>query len=206
MFYTLTIGVLVLPSLLCVKIIGSSRAVGTQLAAEKSPAIPFLPYPQNLKGYVGDVGFDPLRVSDYFPMDYLRESELKHGRIAMAATAGWVAVDLGVRVFPVPEGWAELTPVTAHDALVKTGSMGQLLLFFGLTEMLAYISLSQMLQGSGREAGNFGFDPLSLMSKLSEDKKKEMKLKELTNGRAAMLAFAGIVTQSVLYGKSFPYF
>jgi hypothetical protein len=139
-------------------------------------------------------------------MDYLRESELKHGRIAMAATAGWVAVDLGLRVFPVPEGWAELTPVTAHDALVKTGSMGQLLLFFGLTEMLAYISLSQMLQGSGREAGNFGFDPLNLMGKLSEEKKKEMKLKELTNGRAAMLAFAGIVTQSVLYGKSFPYY
>jgi len=185
--------------------IGSSRGV-TQLAAEKSPAIPFLPYPPNLKGYVGDVGFDPLRISDYFPMDYLRESELKHGRIAMAATAGWVAVDLGLRVFPVPEGWAELTPVTAHDALVKTGSMGQLLLFFGLTEMLAYISLSQMLQGSGREAGNFGFDPLNLMGKLSEEKKKEMKLKELTNGRAAMLAFAGIVTQSVLYGKSFPYY
>jgi len=139
-------------------------------------------------------------------MDYLRESELKHGRIAMAAFAGWIAVDAGVRVFPVPEGWSELTPVTAHDALVKTGTMGQLLLFFSLAEMLAYISLSQMLQGSGREAGAFGFDPLNLMGKLSEDKKKEMKLKELTNGRAAMLAFAGIVTQAVLYGKSFPYF
>ena len=50
----------------------------TALNAEKSPAVPFLPYPENLKGYTGDdVGFDPLRISDYFPMDYLRESELK---------------------------------------------------------------------------------------------------------------------------------
>jgi hypothetical protein len=49
------------------------------LNAEKSPAVPFLPYPQNLKGYIGDdIAFDPLRISDYFPMDYLRESELKY--------------------------------------------------------------------------------------------------------------------------------
>merc|ERR1719413_279391 len=49
----------------------------TALSAEKSPAVPFLPYPENLKGYVGDdIGFDPLRISDYFPMDYLREAEL----------------------------------------------------------------------------------------------------------------------------------
>jgi hypothetical protein len=48
------------------------------LNAENSPAVPFLPYPANLKGYVGDdIGFDPLGISDYFPMDYLREAELK---------------------------------------------------------------------------------------------------------------------------------
>jgi light-harvesting complex I chlorophyll a/b binding protein 1 len=185
--------------------IGSSRAV-SQLAAEKSKALPFLPYPPNLKGYVGDNGFDPLRISDYVPMDYLRESELKHGRIAMAAVAGFIAVDMGMRVVPTPDGWSDLTAITAHDALVKSGTMGQLLLFFGLTEMIAYISLSQMLQGSGREAGNFGFDPLSLMSKLNVEKQNEMKLKELTNGRAAMLAFAGAITQAVLYQKGFPYF
>jgi hypothetical protein len=50
----------------------------TALNAKKSAALPFLPYPENLTGYVGDdIGFDPLRISDYFPMDYLREAELK---------------------------------------------------------------------------------------------------------------------------------
>ena len=45
----------------------------TSLSAEKSAALPFLPYPENLKGYAGDVGFDPLGFSDWIPMDYLRE-------------------------------------------------------------------------------------------------------------------------------------
>jgi hypothetical protein len=32
-----------------------------------------------------------------------------------------------------------------------------------------------------------------------------MKLKEIKNGRLAMLAFGGICTQSVLNGSGFPY-
>jgi hypothetical protein len=57
----------------------ATKATTALSASEKSPAVPFLPYPENLKGYIGDdLGFDPLRISDYFPMDYLREAELKY--------------------------------------------------------------------------------------------------------------------------------
>ena len=70
--------------------------------SEKSEALPFLPKPQNLSGYVGDVGFDPLRISDYFPMDYLREAEIKHGRICMLAFLGYTSVDMGLRIYPLP--------------------------------------------------------------------------------------------------------
>jgi len=43
-------------------------------------------------------------------------------------------------------------------------------------------------------------DPLGL------GKKTDYGAKELENGRAAMLAFAGIVTQAVATNKGFPYF
>eukprot|EP00984_Skeletonema_dohrnii_P019215 scaffold9131_cov44-Skeletonema_dohrnii-CCMP3373.AAC.1 len=57
----------------------SNGRAATSLAAEKSKAIPFLPNPENCEGYVGNLGFDPLSISEYFPVDYLREAELKHG-------------------------------------------------------------------------------------------------------------------------------
>ena len=176
----------------------------TSLAAEKSQAIPFLPVPPNTVGLVGSTGFDPLRVSDYFPMDYLRESELKHGRICMLAWLGFVAVDNGFHIYPYPEAYAGTTSATAHDAAVEFGAMGQILLFIGLAEMLSWIAISQMLQGSGRQPGDFGFGVGFLEGK-TEAQVNDMKLKEIKNGRLAMMAFGGVVTQSVLTGHGFPY-
>lgn len=183
----------------------SARASTSLSAKEKSPALPFLPYPENLKGYVGDVGFDPLRISDYVPMDYLREAELKHSRICMLAWTGWVSVDMGLRVYPLPEGLDGLSSATAHDAAVTQGGLQQILLFIGIAEMLSWLSVSQMLQGSGRAPGDFGLDPLSLLKDKSEDEVSRMKLRELKNGRLAMLAFSGACTQACLTGHGFPY-
>jgi len=132
--------------------------------------MPFLPYPENLKGYIGDdIGFDPLRVSDYFPMDYLRESEIKHGRIAMAAAVGYIATDLGLVLHPLGSG---LTSATAHDALVEKGVMGNALIWIGALEMVSYIGVAEMLQGSGREPGYFGFGTKYLDGKSAEQVKK----------------------------------
>lgn len=165
--------------------------------------MPFLPYPENLKGYIGDdIGFDPLQISDYFPMDYLRESEIKHGRIAQLAVVGYITVDQGVIFHPYGQG---LTSATAHDVLVEKGVMGNALVFIGFAELVGYIALSETLQGSGRAAGDFGFGTQFLEGKSEEDVKK-LKYNEIMNGRLAMMAFGGMVTQSVLYEKGFPYF
>eukprot|EP00529_Nitzschia_sp_RCC80_P034006 CAMPEP_0113447216 /NCGR_PEP_ID=MMETSP0014_2-20120614/4121_1 /TAXON_ID=2857 /ORGANISM="Nitzschia sp." /LENGTH=207 /DNA_ID=CAMNT_0000338359 /DNA_START=84 /DNA_END=707 /DNA_ORIENTATION=+ /assembly_acc=CAM_ASM_000159 len=181
--------------------VGQSKAA-TVLKAEKSPAVPFLPYPENLKGYVGDdIGFDPLRISDYFPMDYLRESELKHARICMLAIVGYITVDLGVIVHPYGAG---LTSATAHDVMCEKGVMGNLLVFLGLFEIVSWLGVAEMLQGSGREPGDFGFGTWYLLGKSDEEVKK-IKYQEIANGRLAMMAFAGAVTQSVLYDVGFPY-
>mmetsp|Transcript_22107 Transcript_22107/g.46096 ORF Transcript_22107/g.46096 Transcript_22107/m.46096 type:complete len:166 (+) Transcript_22107:196-693(+) len=165
--------------------------------------MPFLPYPENLKGYVGeDIGFDPLGVSTYFPMDYLRESELKHGRIAMLAVAGYVAVDQGFVVHPLGQG---LSSAAAHDAMVANGVMGNALVWIGFAELTGYLAVAEMLQGSGREPGNFGVG-LQYLEGKSDEQIAKVKYQEIMNGRLAMLAFGGMVTQSILFEKGFPYF
>lgn len=173
---------------------------------EKSRALPFLPYPENLKGYVGEeAGFDPFRFSDFMPVDFLREAELKHGRIAMLAYVGFVSVDLGFHIYPLPEAYEGLTSVTAHDELVEQGAMGQIFLWITLSEVISSIAVMQMLEGSGRQPGDYGFDPLGIMSGATEEEWDMMKMREIQNGRLAMLAFSGIVTQAVLTQGPFPY-
>lgn len=182
---------------------GGSTKINTALdAGKKSAAIPFLPYPSNLEGYVGDdIGFDPLRISDYFPMDYLREAELKHSRICMLAITGYITVDLGITIHPYGAG---LSSAAAHDVLVEKGVMGNLLVFIGLFEIVSYLGVAEMLQGSGREPGDFGIGTWYLDGK-TEEQIKKLKYQELKNGRLAMMAFGGAVTQSVLFDQSFPY-
>lgn len=139
----------------------------TALQAEKSPAMPFLPYPENCKGYVGeDIGFDPLGFSNFFPMDYLREAEIKHGRIAQLAIVGFITTDLGITVHPLGKG---LSSVDAHDVMAEKGVMGNMLVFICLFEMVGYLGVAEMLQGSGREPGYFGFGSQFLEGKTEEE-------------------------------------
>jgi len=171
--------------------------------AKNSQALPFLDYPPNLEGYIGDVGFDPFRFSDFVPVDFLREAELKHGRIAMLAWIGFISVDLGFRIYPLPEAYQGLTSVTAHDALIEQGAMSQIFLWVSVLEVVSTVAVTQMLGGSGRDPGDFGLDPLKFC--VDPVKKKELQLQEIKNGRLAMLAFSGVVTQAVLTSGPFPY-
>lgn len=97
----------------------------------------------------------------------------------------------------------DYTTLEAHDACVASGAMSQLLLWLGLLEVVSLISVDQMLRGSGREPGDYGFDPIGFAT--DPAKMKDLQMKELANGRLAMFAFAGVVTQSVLTGNTFPY-
>jgi hypothetical protein len=59
--------------------------------------------------------------STYKTIDWMVESELKHGRICMLAVVGFLAVDFGVR-FPGTQ-YEGVGPIAAHDAMVKSGNM-----------------------------------------------------------------------------------
>lgn len=65
----------------------------TSLSA-KSPSVPFLEAPANLEGMVGNKGFDPAGFSNYIDTKWLREAELKHGRVCMLATLGFVFAEI----------------------------------------------------------------------------------------------------------------
>jgi hypothetical protein len=184
---------------------GEEAAVAAPPAYKASEALPFLEYPPNLAGYTGDKGFDPFRFSDFAPMDFLAEAELKHGRMCQLAVVGFAAVDLGLKVYPFPDSYVGLTSVTAHDALVEQGAMGQILLWMSFAEIFGTIALVQMLEGSGRLPGDFGLDGGLLKGK-SEEYIATMKEKEINHCRLAMLAFSGMVTQAVLTQGGFPYF
>lgn len=182
---------------------------------ERSPAVPFLPYPQNLKGYAGDVGFDPWGFSDNYEMDYLREAELKHGRVCMMAWVGWVAVDNGLRVYPTPDEWANLSSLEAWSKLQEHpmgwlySPLGLFTIFIGIIEMFQFSEVNKMLRGdekADRAPGDLGLDVLKLLKDKSDEEVMEMKTKEVLHCRLGMLAFAGVVAQSVVMGStSFPY-
>jgi light-harvesting complex I chlorophyll a/b binding protein 1 len=70
-------------------------------------------------------------------------------------------------------------------------------------------ALVQVSKGElDREAGDFGLDPLQFLKGKSKEDSDRMKLRELLNGRLAMLAFGAVATQSALgeTTQNFPYF
>jgi len=183
--------------------------MGTALCAEAaaeprmSPAVPFLSYPAQLEGWAGgEKGFDPLQVTDALPVYLVREAELKHGRVCMLAAAGWMATDLGAR-FP-GEMFQDVPTVQAHNTMVQNGLMGPFLATIAAYEVYGGWLCLEGFEGKiNREAGDF-FLGKNFLPK-DEAQAAAMRLKELENGRLAMLAFSGIATQAVLTGKPWPF-
>jgi len=193
----------------------------TIIGQERSESMPFLPRPMNLEGWVGDVGFDPWGFSNRYPVEYLREAELKHGRVASLAWLGWVAVDLGLRIYPAPleewqasssaEAFRNLFPSNAvvnHPDGYWTSPFLQALVIIGCIEGASTESVNKMFYGeeSDRDAGDVGFDVLNILKGKSDAEIERMKLRELKNVRLGMFAFFGVLVQSVVLGyEKFPY-
>ena len=60
-------------------------------------------------------------------------------------------------------------------------------------------------KGSGRKPGEFNFDPMGF-SKKGDAASKRYATNEIKNGRLAMLAISGILTQQAVFtDKSFPF-
>jgi light-harvesting complex I chlorophyll a/b binding protein 4 len=91
--------------------------------------------------------------------------------------------------------------IDAHDALPE--SMIQIFGWISFLEAVSFPALANMNEFD-RKPGEFGFDPLKLYP-TDEAKQKEMQLKELKNGRLAMIGIGGMVAGAAVSGHGFPY-
>jgi len=189
-----------------------SLKVSRKTNQERSEALPWLPRPQNLKGWAGDVGFDPFYFSDNIDMNYLREAELKHGRLGSAAWLGWVSVDLGARMYPFPSDWKTanshqfVASMSPKDALkAHPNGFWDSPLIWPFVFMICVEAWAVVNKDETREPGDIGWDFLGFLKDRDEKDVKRMKVRELKNTRLGMLAFIGVLAQTNMGAEVFPY-
>ncbi|CAA0275144.1 Photosystem I chlorophyll a/b-binding protein 5 [Arabidopsis thaliana] len=197
--------------------ISSVKAAGgginPTVAVERATWLPGLNPPPYLDGNLaGDYGFDPLGLGeDPESLKWYVQAELVHSRFAMLGVAGILFTDLlrttGIRNLPV---WYEAGAVKFDFASTKTLIVVQFLLM-GFAETKRYMDFvspgSQAKEGSfffGIEAALEGLEPgypggpLLNPLGLAKDVKNahDWKLKEIKNGRLAMMAMLGFFVQA----------
>jgi len=125
-----------------------------------------------------------------------RATEIKHGRIAMLATMGYITPEItgkfpgylspsaGLKFADIPNGLAAISKV-------PQAGWGQILLY------MAYCEVSQTQEpGTAAYAGDFGFKVLTSSDPAEKTKKLNA---EIANGRLAMMAIIGMFFQDVCH-------
>eukprot|EP00438_Fugacium_kawagutii_P010403 Skav220403 [mRNA] locus=scaffold639:389144:392436:- [translate_table: standard] len=162
-----------------------SEADGTDLSFLFPPAEVAMTAFENELGVQAPVGFwDPVGFTsdgDVSSFKRRRSVELKHGRISMMATMGYLSPSAGLKFADIPNGLAAISKVPAEG-------WGQILFWAFFCET----SKSQA-PGTPGAVGDFGWKLIT-----SDDPViKERKLaSELANGRLAMVAIMGMFFQA----------
>merc|ERR1711988_238172 len=158
---------------------------------------------ENELGVQAPVGFwDPAGfTADGSVEDFKRRraTEIKHGRISMLATMGYITPEItgkfpgylspsaGLKFADVPNGLAAISKVPAA----------------GWGQILAYMAFCEVSQeqtpGTDAYAGDFGFKVLTSSDPAEKTKKLNA---EIANGRLAMMAIIGMFFQDGLTGSA----
>lgn len=173
--------------------------------------------PRMLDGtHAGDSGFDPLGYCSSEELQYFYlESEVKHGRLAMVACAGWVGAELGGDPLHLAEGGR--APALLNGHLTDWQNfLPALALFTAWSYLEHQVYPAQYIEhtpNSGKHnylhymdgpyvAGNYEFDPLNLYASLGDSAvgRKAMRELEVQHGRAAMLGITSWVAFEALTG------
>jgi hypothetical protein len=142
---------------------------------------------------IGNKGFDPLNCSTSIStLRRYREAEIKHGRLAMLGSVGWPLAEL---YHPY------LSKIMNGDNLLTVGGKVPSLLNGGLDKINPAFFMAAIIFATTLESasiaknyeiesipGDLGFDPLKLYNGRDVVTKKNLELKEINNGRLAMVA------------------
>lgn len=121
-----------------------------------------------------------------------RQVELKHGRIAMLAATGVIVQSF----FQLPdEVFAHPRPTEAFISLLNERPEALL----QIVALQAVIELTVGKQDPNEAPGDVGFG--AAFKPRDEEKFADLQLKELKNGRLAMMAISGMLTQEALTGQ-----
>jgi len=164
-------------------------------------------------GYENEVGalpptgfWDPLGLSkdkDAATMASYREAELKHGRVAMLAVTGYLFQDS----FRLP-GAIDLDGTTFDSITNGVGAIGEIS-SLGWLQIIASIGYWELVGWEDRrvpgQPGNFDFGAGFLNTKFADvpnlanvnDKETSYRLREIQNGRLAMLAIMTLITHDI---------
>jgi len=163
-----------------------------------------------MAGVTGPIGFfDPLGFTkDLSKGDLMlrREAELAHGRVAMVGALGFLVQEGFHPIFPEVNGPAinQLTQITEFS----NGQLAFSLMSIAIASAelmrarIGWVNPEELVEGGDRlqegyAPGSLGFDPLGLAPK-DEAGMLAMQNKELNNGRLAMIAVAGMVSQELV--------
>ena len=138
-------------------------------------------------------------------VQWMREAEIKHSRLAMMAAAGWpmselldglLSALLGLPYALAATGGRAPSLLNGH---LFEGVQGGFVLLAALATAALELSTLDNVEGLTPSEtyvpGDLGFDPLGLRSK-----RDDMDLAEIKHGRLAMLAVAGFTAQEFIYG------
>jgi Chlorophyll A-B binding protein len=184
--------------------------------------------------YYDPLGFAGLQIYDQgadASIAFLRHSEIKHGRIAMAAFVGYIVHANGIKFpwpmtldgTPFPSG----SPPEIWDALPYAAKF-QIIFFIGFLELWSEMAGTHYMRGG--QPGKFPnfsdypdliphpalslYDPFGFHKNKSDAAKERGLISELNNGRLAQIGILGFLAEQKVAGSvpllsqigDFPYY
>lgn len=145
---------------------------------------------------VGNKGFDPLNCSvDISTLKKYREAEIKHGRLAMLASVGWPLSEIYHPYLSKLSNKMDMLSLNGKAPSILNGGLDRInpaffMAIIVFTATVESIGLNNDYNNyfNDRIPGDLGFDPIKLYVNKDPRTKRDLELKELNNGRLAMVA------------------